>query len=150
VGCWHEQALIDAPVEAVWNLVGDPRRYPEWVGREVVEVTGLPTVQQGASYEQVTRGPFGSKERTTFVIEELDDLHEIRLQCSKSGWYSRWTLTEAEGCTFADVEVGMEPSKAAHKAVDTLAGKRWYRRVARSSFDGVKQALAPEGSVSPS
>ncbi|MEA2473498.1 MAG: hypothetical protein QOE06_1413, partial [Thermoleophilaceae bacterium] len=56
MGCWHEQALIDAPVEAVWNLVGDPRRYPEWVGREVVEVTGLPTVQQGASYEQVTRG----------------------------------------------------------------------------------------------
>jgi uncharacterized protein YndB with AHSA1/START domain len=148
VGSWHEQALIDAPIEAVWDLVGDPRRYPEWMGQEVSEVTGLPTVQKGASYEQVTRGPLNSKERTTFVIDELDDLHEIRLRCMKSGWYARWTLTEAEGATFADVEVGMEPSRTAHRAMDTLTGKRWYRRVARSACDGVKRAVSPEGSLS--
>jgi uncharacterized protein YndB with AHSA1/START domain len=29
----HEQALIDAPVASVWELVGDPRRYPEWLPR---------------------------------------------------------------------------------------------------------------------
>jgi uncharacterized protein YndB with AHSA1/START domain len=143
VGCWHEQALIDAPVEEVWNFVGDPRRYPEWVGDEVVEVTGLPTVEKGARYEQVTRNPLGtSAARTTFEIAELDDLHEIRLRCTLSGWYSSWKLTEAAGGTFADIEIGMEPTKVGYRAIDTTVGKRWYRRIAKASIDGLKGALA--------
>ena len=141
MGCWREQALIDAPVQEVWDLVGDPRRYPEWVGQEVTEVTGLPTVQRGAEYEQVTRSPFGMS-KTTFAIEELDDLREIRLRCTSSGWYSRWKLTEASGATFADIEIGMEPYGVAYRAIDKTAGKRWYRRVAQASIDGLKQAVA--------
>jgi hypothetical protein len=35
----HEQALIDAPVSSVWELVGDPRRYPDWLPR-VFEIQG--------------------------------------------------------------------------------------------------------------
>jgi uncharacterized protein YndB with AHSA1/START domain len=141
VGSWHEQALIEAPVEEVWRLVGDPRRYPDWVGDEVIEVTGLPTVVEGAEYEQVTRGPLG-KGRTTFEIETLDDLHEISLRCTSSGWYSRWKLTEAGGNTFADVEIGMEPISAPYRAIDAVTGKRWYRRVAKASLDGIKRALS--------
>lgn len=140
MGCWHEQALIDAPVEDVWRLVGDPRRYPEWVGSEVAEVTGLPTVEKGAKYEQVSRSPLG-KSRTIFEIDELDDLHEIRLRCTKSGWYSSWKLTEAGGSTFADVEIGMDPIAAPYRAIDKVTGKRWYRRVANASIDGIKRAL---------
>ena len=141
MGSWHEQALIEAPVEEVWRLVGDPRRYPDWVGDEVIEVTGLPTVVEGAEYEQVTRGPLG-KGRTTFEIETLDDLHEISLRCTSSGWYSRWKLTEAGGNTFADVEIGMEPISAPYRAIDAVTGKRWYRRVAKASLDGIKRALS--------
>ena len=141
MGCWHEQALIEAPVEDVWQLVGDPRRYPEWVSGEVIEVTGLPEVAKGAEYEQVTRNPFGTS-KTTFEIEELDDLHEIRLRCTASGWYSHWKLTEAGGDTFADIEIGMEPSKVGYKALDRATGKRWYRRVAKASLDGLKRAAA--------
>ena len=140
MGCWHEQALIEAPVKDVWDLVGDPRRYPEWVGEEVVEVTGLPTVEKGAKYEQVSRSPLG-KSRTTFEIEELDDLHEIRLRCTSSGWYSSWKLTEAAGSTFADIEIGMEPYNVGYGAIDRVTGKRWYRRVAKASIDGVRQAV---------
>ena len=141
MGHWHQQALIEAPVEQVWGLVGDPRRYPEWVGEEVVEVTGLPTVVEGAEYEQVTRNPFGTA-KTTFEIDQLDDLHEIRLRCKQSGWYSHWKLTEAGGSTFADVEIGMEADKLPYKAIDRVAGKRWYRRVAQHSLDGIKRAVA--------
>jgi uncharacterized protein YndB with AHSA1/START domain len=140
VGCWHEQALIDAPVEDVWKLVGDPRRYPEWVSSEVIDVTGLPSVAKGAEYEQTTRSPFG-KSTTTMAIEELDDLHEIRLRCTASGWYSHWKLTEAGGSTFADVEIGMEPYNAGYGAIDKVTGKRWYRRVAKASIDGIKRAV---------
>jgi len=130
VGCWHEQALIEAPVEEVWELVGDPRRYPEWVGDEVLEVTGLPTVEKGAEFEQVTRNPFGTS-KTTFEIDELEDLHEIRMHCKASGWYSHWKLTEAEGNTFMDVTIGMDPINVGYSALDRVTGKRWYRRVAQ-------------------
>src|SRR5918998_5128411 len=132
MGCWHEQALIDAPLEEVWELVGDPRRYPEWVGSEVFEVTGLPTVEEGAKYEQVSHGVVG-KARTIFEIDKLEDLREIRLRCTESGWYSDWKLTEADGSTFADVEIGMDPISTPFKALDRVAGKRWYRRVAQAS-----------------
>jgi hypothetical protein len=148
MGSWREQALIEAPVEEVWRLVGDPRRYPEWVGEEVIEVTGLPTVVEGAEYEQVTRGPLGTG-RTKFEIETLDDLHEISLRCTASGWYSRWKLTEAGGNTFADVEIGMEPISAPYKAIDVVTGKRWYRRMAKASVDGIKRAVASRSVSSP-
>jgi uncharacterized protein YndB with AHSA1/START domain len=151
VGCWHEQALIDAPVEVVWDLVGDPRDYPTWVGDEVVEVTGLPTVEKGARFEQTGRGPIhAATSSTTFEIAELDELHEIRRRCTASGWYSRWVLTEADGATFADIEIGMEPTNAGYKALDVMTGKRWYRRVARASVDGLKRAVAREETGSPS
>jgi len=44
---WRDQALIDAPIEVVWGLVGDPRRFPEWAG-DTLEVTGLATVERRA------------------------------------------------------------------------------------------------------
>lgn len=143
MGCWREQALIEAPVDKVWSLVGDPRRYPEWVSDEVIDVTGLPEVTKGATYEQITRGPDDEEVRTTFEIEELDDLHEIRLRCTESGWYARWKLTEAGGETFADVEIGMDPIKEEHEAIDA-SGKRWYRRMAKASLDGIKGAVSGE------
>ena len=143
MGCWREQALIDAPVRDVWELVGDPRRYPEWA-EGFVEVTGLASVEEGAAYESVTRGPLNSKARTTFEIDALEELREIRLRCTLSGWYSRWVLTEADGATFADIEIGMDPTSKAYSAMDAMAGKRWYRRVAQGSLDGIKRALARE------
>jgi uncharacterized protein YndB with AHSA1/START domain len=35
----HEQALLDAPISTVWELVADPRRYTEWFPR-VFEIHG--------------------------------------------------------------------------------------------------------------
>ena len=134
--------MIDAPVDEVWELVRDPSRYPEWVGGEVLEVTGPPTIEEGARFEQKTRSPLGTFP-TTFEIAELaDDVHHVRMRCTASGWYSEWDLTEAGGNTFADVEIGMEPIHVGYKALDTVAGKRWYRRVAKASLDGLKRAAA--------
>ena len=132
--------MIDAPVEEVWELVRDPSRYPEWVGDEVLSVTGPATIEEGVQFEQVTRSPLG-KFPTTFEIDELaEDVHHVRMRCTSSGWYSKWDLTEAGGSTFADVEIGMDPIHAGYRALDAVAGKRWYRRVARASLDGLKRA----------
>ncbi len=136
---WRQQALIEAPVDAVWRLVSDPRRYPEWAGN-VLEVTGLATLERGATYEQTNKLPVG-KRTTTFEVEELDELREIRLRCTASGYYSRWLLTEAQDETFADVEIGMEPKELSARALDATIGKRWYRRIAADQLDGLREVV---------
>jgi hypothetical protein len=132
VSCYRRQALIAAPLEAVWRLVGNPARYPEWASN-VVEVTGVASVDPGSSFQQRTRTPLGTR-NTEFVVDELDDLREIRLSCLASGYYAHWRLTEARGDTFADVEIGMDPIHLSDRGFDALIGRRWYRRIADDSL----------------
>jgi uncharacterized protein YndB with AHSA1/START domain len=142
---WRQQAVIDAPVEVVWGLVGDPNRYPEWAG-EVVAVTGLASIDKGAEFRRVSKGPLGKSE-TTFAIDELEELKEIKLRCTESGYYSRWLLTEAQGATFADVEIGMEPTAIQYRLLAaTVMGKRWNRKIVQEAIDGLQTALARERS----
>ena len=60
MSAFREQHLIEAPVDAVWDLVGDPRRYPEWAG-SVVEVTGLEAAVEGAEYRQTMKTPLAAR-----------------------------------------------------------------------------------------
>ena len=48
------------------------------------------------------------KGTTPFKVEELEDMRELKVQCQVSGFYSHWLLTEAQGGTFAQVEMGVE------------------------------------------
>ena len=35
----------------MWGLVGDPARYPEWAGDEVIAITGAPTrIEKGSTF----------------------------------------------------------------------------------------------------
>ena len=136
---WREQAVIDAPVAQVWACIGDPRRYPEWAG-SVVSVTGLATVEPDAEFQQVSRTPLGKSE-TTFKIEELDDLHAIKLRCQQSGYYSRWVLTEAQSSTFAEVEIGIEPTALQYRLLFGAMGKRYLRRLVEQAIDGLRTTL---------
>ena len=133
---WRQQALIEAPVEDVWTLVGDPGRYPEW-GANVIEVTGEPALEVDSTFQQVTKTPLGKTE-TTFKVEELEELRQIKLRCQTSGYYSRWVLTEAQESTFLDVEIGIDPLSLQYRVVDATVGKRWYRRLVEDSIDGIR------------
>jgi uncharacterized protein YndB with AHSA1/START domain len=137
---WRQQVLLEAPVDEVWTFVGDPRRYPQWAGN-VLEVTGLAEIARDAEFQQVTRSPLGSKAETTFKVEELDDMHEIKLRCQTSGYYARWVLTEAQSSTFADVEIGVEPTSLQYRLLFGAKGKRYLRRIAEQAVDGLRQAL---------
>jgi hypothetical protein len=106
------QAVIDAPIESVWELVGNPQRHPEWFPR-VVEVNGQ-RFEEGEEYAQVTKQGRGTIE-TDFLIERLDNLREIRFACQKTGMYAHWLLTDAQGDTFIDVEMGMQPKSTGEK-----------------------------------
>ena len=138
---YKQQALIEAPVEKVWALLEDPERFPEWSG--TMEVTGAPTrIEKGSTFELTSRGPLGRKSTTTFEVAELEDLHEIKLLCQRSGYYSHWALTDARGSTFADVEFGVEPRPGLEaRAIGALHTKRYLRRTLEQTLDGLRRAL---------
>jgi ribosome-associated toxin RatA of RatAB toxin-antitoxin module len=135
----RSQALINASPEQVWNLVGDPRRHPEWWPR-VIEVHGE-RFEEGDLYAQVTKDPTGQAE-TTMSVERLDDLHEIHMRCQTTGMYAHWLLTEAQGNTFVDVEFGMDPLSTRYRIFDAAFGKLYFRRWLHQSLAALEQAAA--------
>ena len=134
------QALIDAPDDSIWELVGNPNRHPEWWPR-VIEVQG-DQFDEGDEYVQVTKGPVGTDE-TKFLVERRDDLREVMLRCQLTGTYARWTLMGAQGGTFVDLEMGMDPKALQHKVFDVAIGRRYFKRWAEESIDGLERAACP-------
>jgi uncharacterized protein YndB with AHSA1/START domain len=143
---WKQQALVEAPVEAVWELLADPARFSDW-SAETLEVTGIPTrIEKGSTFEITGRGPLRLKATTTFKVEELEDMREIKLRCQYSGFYSHWLLTEAQGNTFTEMELGVEQEGLEKKArvAGALHTKGFLRRATEQSLDGLRQALERE------
>jgi uncharacterized protein YndB with AHSA1/START domain len=143
---WRQQAIIDAPVREVWELLCDPDRSPEW-SDDVVAVTGAPTrIEKGSTVTMTTRGPLGIKATTPFTVEELTDMRELKMKCQVSGFYSHWLLTEAQGGTFAELELGVEPIQqrrgVAARAVAALHTKGFLRRHVEKLLDGLRHAVS--------
>jgi hypothetical protein len=106
---WKQQALIEAPVADVWAILVDPARGPDW-DPDVLAVTGAPTkIEKGSTFEMTSRGPLGMKATTTFKVEQLEDMHELKMKCQLTGYYAHWVVTGAQDGTFAEVELGIEP-----------------------------------------
>jgi uncharacterized protein YndB with AHSA1/START domain len=135
----RRQALISAPPPRIWELVGNPKRHPEWWPR-VIEVRGE-RFDEGNQYAQVTKSPIGTGE-TTFEVERLDDLREVKLRCTATGTYARWVLTEAQGNTFVDVEFGMDPTTFGNRLFDSTFGRLYFRRWLEESIDALERAAA--------
>ena len=138
----RQQAYLEAPLEAVWSLVGSPIRYPEWWPR-VVEVRGQ-RFEEGDEYAQVTEDPIGGKKETNFLLERREDLREIRMVCDQTGMYADWVLTEAQGGTFVEVEMGMQAKRLGDRIFDAALGKSYFRRWSSQSLEGLRAALGRE------
>lgn len=132
----REHAQLQAPVEAVWSLVGVPSRYPEWWPR-VIEVDGE-RFDEGDQYVQVTRDPTGSV-RSSFLIERARDLQEIRMSCRLTGAYAHWFLTPAQGGTFVELEMGMEPRRISDRLFAGTVGRRYFRNWSRQSLEALRR-----------
>jgi carbon monoxide dehydrogenase subunit G len=135
---WRRQAVIDAPIEVVWDLVGDPTRHPEWFPR-VLAVSELEQVEQDARFRQVTRTLRGRME-TTLAIEQLEELRSINMRCLDTGTYVRFMLTEAQDRTFADIEIGLEATRLPERVLDAAIGKRYFRRWTDEAVDALAVA----------
>ena len=141
----HEQAVIDAPVASVWELVGDPGRYPEWLPR-VFEIQG-DRFEEGARFIQVSRHPLVGRDEAHFLIDELDQLREIRMHCTISGMFVHWQLTEAQGGTFVDAAFGMDPLRPRDRVIDALVARRFFRRWLSEAMDGLIRAASDQPSA---
>jgi hypothetical protein len=140
----RRQALIEAPVEAIWDLVGNPSRHPEWWPR-VIEIDGE-RYEEGDDYVQVTRSPIGTGE-SRWLVEEKEDLREIRLRCQLTGTYADWHLTSAQGGTFVDLELGMDPTAFGYRLFDLTVGPRYFRQWADESIEALGEAAKSSGAA---
>jgi len=135
------QAQVDVPPDALWELIGNVERHPEWWPRVVgVQCEGL---EQRCSYRQVLKSPMGVVEPDV-SIERLDDCRELTLRCLDTGTYAHWLLAEAQGGTFIDVEFGLDPKTTKTRVFDLVAGRRYFRHWLQDSIDALRRAAASE------
>ena len=144
VSSYRQQAQLDVPAAAVWELVGNVERHPEWWPR-VVDVH-CEALEEGCSYRQVFKSPMGVIE-TDVSVEHLEDCRELLLRCLDTGTYTRWLMTESQGGTFIDAEFGLDPKTTAVRAFDVVAGRRYFRRWLEQSIDGLRRAAREEATA---
>jgi hypothetical protein len=133
----RRQVMVDAPVERLWELIGDVNRHPEWWPR--VEAVQCDLLDVGCTYRQVTRRP-GKTVETTMSIESLDDCRELRVRCIDTGMYAEFTLAEAQAGTFVDAELGVEPHGPS-RLISGIFVRRWLV----DSLEGLKRAASAAG-----
>jgi hypothetical protein len=146
MAAWKQQALIEAPVSEVWDMLSNPSQASEWA-KDVIKVTGVPVaIEKGSTFQVTARGPLGLKATTPFKVEELEDMRELKMQCQVTGFYSHWLLTDAQGSTFTELELGVEPIEARHgiqaRAAGALHTKSYLRRATEKTLDGLRRAVA--------
>jgi carbon monoxide dehydrogenase subunit G len=140
VSSYRQQFYLDAPIESVWELVGDPRRHVQW-WPEVIEMRGE-RFEEGDEYVQVSRVPLGKVMESAFIVDRRDELRDIRVMCQKTGRYADWELAEAQDGTFIDVTFGLEPRAFGYRLFDRTAGKVYMRRWLTEAVDGLRAAAS--------
>ena len=129
--------MVDAPVERVWELIGNVNRHPEWWPR--VEEVECDLLEEGSTYRQVTNRP-GKTIETTISIEALEDCEELSLRCTQTGLYARFLLTPVRGGTFVDGELGIEAENFADRLVAPIFIRRWIAQ----SLEGLRRAASQQ------
>lgn len=141
----HEQTLINAPVETVWDLVGNPHTYPEWLPR-VLEVEGE-RFDEGETFIQVSHQPLLGRGEAHMLIDEMDELREVRMHCTISGMFAHWQLTEARGGTFVNAVFGIDPVRPRDRAFDFATGRRFFRRWLSDAIESLDRTVSEKESV---
>jgi hypothetical protein len=85
------------------------------------------------------------KGTTRFKVEELEDMRELKMQCQLTGFYTHWLLTDAQGGTFTEVEMGVEPIEAKRgvqgRVIGVLHTKNFLRHNVEKLLDNLRVAL---------
>ena len=129
---YRHQALIEAPVGDVWEIVSDPRTHPDW-WPEVVRIEAREDIAEGDEYLHVAKMmPFIDAVDAVWVVERFEELKEAQFRCTMTGSYARFQLTPAQDDTYVEMEVGMDPTSWRWRVAEPLFGlqyKRWVLAV---------------------
>ena len=136
---YRAQAHIDAPLEEVWALVGNPGTYPEW-WPVAVEIRGE-RFEVGDPFTQVV-GIAGRRLEYSRIIDRREEFKELGWHCPTTGGYQHWLLTEAQGGTFVDMEMGMNPPAFRYGLFDKTMGRWVIKRWSEQAVDGLRKTLA--------
>ncbi|HEY8001707.1 MAG: SRPBCC family protein [Vicinamibacteria bacterium] len=131
----RQQAFIEAPVSVVWELIADIENHPDWWPRVLeIKCEGL---DEGCTYRQVTQTPFG-KDEMHLLIEDRDDPRRLCVRCLNTGTFVRFDLTGAQGGTFADGEMGMDPDGLTNRVFDAVAGRRYFTSWLKATMEALE------------
>jgi uncharacterized protein YndB with AHSA1/START domain len=125
-----QQTFIEAPVERVWELVGDPNRHPEW-WPEMLEIE-CADLKEGCRYRGVVKGPFGAAAHD-LVVDRFEDCREVSIFCDGTGVTTRFVLTDAQGGTFVEGCFTIEPNSIGMKVLGAVTGRRFMHSWLESS-----------------
>jgi uncharacterized protein YndB with AHSA1/START domain len=145
---------FEAPIEAVWERLTDPKSFPEWwPGFERVEVEGDGGVGTVSRY--LVRGDFGMRFHLETTVVEIHEPQSIRLT-STGGLVGTgvWHLRTSGPTTEVSYIWEVEPSNPVLRLLSRIPALR--RRMERS-HDGVMSAggenlarlLAADGRARP-
>ena len=59
--------------------------------------------------------------------------------------YAHGLLTPAQGGTFVELQMGMQPRRVSDRVVDGTIGRIYFRRWAGESLEGLREALRSGG-----
>lgn len=136
---YRHQAVIEAPVEEVWQVISDPRTHPEW-WPDVVRVESPEELHEGDEYVRYSKVPFVDALDTVWVAERLEHLKEARFRCTMSGAFAQFTLTQARDDTYIEVETGMDPTNLRWRVAKPIFGLQ-YKRWVLDVLDGLPEAI---------
>jgi uncharacterized protein YndB with AHSA1/START domain len=141
-----QQTFVEAPAQTIWDLVGDPRRHPEWWPDWVT--TECPDPSEGCRYRGVVKDPFGRVKEHDLLIERREGWREISISCDGTGVTTSFVLAEAQGGTFVEGCFSIEPNSFGMKAIGAVAGRRIMRSWLERSLENLKRAA--EAAPAPS
>jgi uncharacterized protein YndB with AHSA1/START domain len=139
VSTCRAQVHIDAPLDEVWALVGNPATYPEW-WPVAVEIRGE-RFEVGDPFTQVV-GIAGLRLEYSRIIERREELKELAWHCPTTGGFQHWLLTDAQGGTFVDMEMGVNPPSLRYGLFDKTMGRWFIKRWSEQAVDGLRRTLA--------
>jgi uncharacterized protein YndB with AHSA1/START domain len=139
-GPYRHQALIEAPIEDVWEVVSDPRTHPEW-WPEVIAVSAPESLDEGDEYLHTSKiMPFVDAVDSIWVAERIEHLKEARFRCTVTGTFAAFTLTPARDDTFVEVETGIDPVSLRWRASKPFL-RPFYKRWILDVLDALPGAV---------
>jgi hypothetical protein len=143
---------IEAPAAAVFDLIADPARSPEWqtLLDDMGEIAGRPG-GIGSSYLGFYKVA-GRRLASRFIVTAAERPRLLQVNGTTSGGWARWTTLIQDCGTVCEVQVGLEyelPGEIVGSLLGLLTGNRIEREF-RRTYDNLKRLVETGTAAVPS